>query len=156
MHSYSHKYKEIYASKEAFTEDLERLQNFLYETTGVWSRFYRFPGGSANEVSSVDMNTLAEYLTEENIYYLDWNVSCQDATGKKKKPQELADNVIDNITYYNTAVVLLHDGADKTSTVEALPIILTQLRQMENVSILPVSDEMNLIQQLKEHRETED
>lgn len=42
MHSYSHKYDEIYASEEAFEEDLSRLQDFLYDTTGVWSHFTGF------------------------------------------------------------------------------------------------------------------
>lgn len=55
MHSYSHKYDEIYESKEAFAKDLNSLQEYLYETTGVWPRIYRFPGGSSNTVSKVDM-----------------------------------------------------------------------------------------------------
>ncbi len=54
MHSYSHKYDEIYASEEAFEEDLSRLQDFLYDTTGVWSHFYRFRW-KLNQVSTVDM-----------------------------------------------------------------------------------------------------
>ena len=85
MHSYSHKYDEIYASEEAFEEDLSRLQDFLYDTTGVWSHFYRFPGGSSNQVSTVDMSELAAYMQQQDIYYLDWNVSSGDATGKKVK-----------------------------------------------------------------------
>ena len=51
MHSYSHKYSEIYASKESFEQDLRQLQEYLYQITGVWPRFYRFPGGSSNTVS---------------------------------------------------------------------------------------------------------
>ena len=61
MHSYSHKYDEIYESKEAFARDLNSLQEYLYETTGVWPRIYRFPGGSSNTVSKVDMQELIEY-----------------------------------------------------------------------------------------------
>lgn len=149
MHSYSHRYQEIYASKDAFVQDLDCLQEFLYETTGVWSRFYRFPGGSSNEVSKVDMHELTDYLAEEDIYYLDWNVSCQDATGQKLRPQQIADNVADYVRQYRTAVVLLHDGADKTSTVEALPIMLEKLLKMEDVRILPVSDDMDFVQHLQ-------
>ncbi len=97
MHSYSHRYGEIYASKEEFSEDLERLQEFLYETTGVWSRYYRFPGGSSNQVSKVPMKELTQYLSEENIFYLDWNVSCQDATGRNLRPQQIAANVTEHV-----------------------------------------------------------
>ena len=35
MHSYSHKYNEIYQSVESFSTDLSKLQEFLYDTTGV-------------------------------------------------------------------------------------------------------------------------
>ena len=150
MHSFSHRYHEIYASEEAFTEDLESLQEFLYEMTGVWSRFYRFPGGSSNEVSDVPMEQLAEYLTEEDIYYLDWNVSCGDATGRNLRPQQIADNVTENVLKYHTAVVLLHDASDKISTVEALPLIIEKLQSMEQVEIVPVDDEMTMVRHLQQ------
>lgn len=150
MHSFSHRYSEIYASKEKFAEDLEQLQEFLYDTTGVWSRFYRFPGGSSNRVSDVPMEELADYLTEENIYYLDWNVSCADATGRKLRPQQIADNVTQNIGKYHTAVVLLHDASDKTSTVEALPLIIEKIQSMEQVEFVPVNDEMTMVQHLQQ------
>lgn len=153
MHSYSHRYNEIYSSVEAFSGDMEKLQEFLYDTTGVWSRFYRFPGGSSNQVSRVPMHELANYLEGENIYYLDWNVSCGDATGKRLKPQQIADNVTDYVSNYNTAVVLLHDAPDKTATVEALPLIIEELQRMEHVEILPVSDEMNMVQHLQQEQE---
>lgn len=149
MHSYSHRYNEIYASKEAFIRDLETLQEYLYDITGVWSRFYRFPGGSSNQVSSVPMQELTDYLDDEDIYYLDWNVSCGDATGKNLRPRQIADNVTENVQKYRTAVVLLHDASDKTATVEALPIMIETLLEMENVEFAPVSDDMNLVQHLQ-------
>lgn len=150
MHSYTHRYYEIYASKEQFVEDLEALQEFLYDTTGVWSRFYRFPGGSSNKVSEVPMEELADYLTEQDIFYLDWNVSCGDATGRKLKPQQIADNVTENVRKYRTAVVLMHDASDKVSTVEALPLIIEKLQSMEQVEIVPVDDEMNMVHHLQQ------
>ena len=150
MHSFSHRYRDIYSSKENFAEDMEKLQEFLYDTTGVWSRFYRFPGGSSNRVSDVPMEELAEYLKGEDIYYLDWNVSCGDATGRKLRPQQIADNVTQNIGKYHTAVVLLHDASDKTSTVEALPLIIEKIQSMEQVEIVPVDDEMTMVQHLQQ------
>lgn len=150
MHSFSHRYRDIYASEEMFATDLEHLQEFLYEKTGVWSRFYRFPGGSSNKVSEVPMQQLAEYLTEEDIYYLDWNVSCGDATGRNLRPLQLADNVTENVRKYHTAVVLLHDASDKVSTVEALPVIIEKLQSMEQVEIVPVDDDMTMVQHLQQ------
>ncbi len=150
MHSFSHRYQEIYGSEEAFAEDLEKLQEFLYDTTGVWSRFYRFPGGSSNRVSDVPMEELVDYLTGENIYYLDWNVSCGDASGRRLRPQQIADNVTQNVGKYHTAVVLLHDASDKTSTVEALPLIIEKIQEMEQVEFSPVDSEMTMVQHLQQ------
>lgn len=149
MHSFSHKYDEIYASEEAFWEDLSRLQEFLYDTTEVWPRFYRFPGGSSNQVSSIDISALAGELTQQDIYYLDWNVSGGDATNKKLTPRQIADNVVRDVKKYKTAVVLLHDTNDKTATVEALPLMIEQLRESGQVQFAAANDEMQLVQHLK-------
>lgn len=154
MHSYSHKYDEIYASEEAFEEDLSRLQDFLYDTTGVWSHFYRFPGGSSNQVSTVDMSELAAYMQQQDIYYLDWNVSSGDATGKKVKAQTLVDNVLTGVGKHQTAVVLLHDAANKNTTVEALPAIIEGIQAMDDTVLLPVSDDMEFVQHLKLQQST--
>lgn len=146
MHSYSHKYNEIYASKEAYSQDLLKLQEYIYETTGTWSRICRFPGGSSNTVSQVDMAELISYLKEEDIDYFDWNVSSMDAAGRTLSAEEIAENVLYNIDEYSTAVVLMHDADDKTTTVEALPIILETLLAMDNVEILPITDETVRVQ----------
>ena len=146
MHSYSHKYSEIYASVDAYAQDLIRLQEYIYETTGTWSRICRFPGGSSNTVSQVDMEELIAYLNEQDIDYFDWNVSSLDATGRKLSVEEIAGNVLNNIEEYSTAVVLMHDADDKTTTVEALPIIIEALQSMENVEILPITDDTVRVQ----------
>lgn len=146
MHSYSHKYNEIYASVDAYAEDLSKLQEYIYETTGTWSRICRFPGGSSNTVSRVDMEELIAYLNEQDIDYFDWNVSSLDATGRKLSVEEIAGNVLNDIEKHSTAVVLMHDADDKTTTVEALPIILEALQAMENVEILPITDDTVKVQ----------
>ena len=149
MHSFSHKYDEIYASEDAFWEDLSRLQEFLYDTTEVWPRFYRFPGGSSNQVSSIDIGGLARELTQQDIYYLDWNVSGGDATNKELTPRQIADNVVRDVKKYKTAVVLLHDTNDKTATVEALPLMIEELQGSGQVQFAAANDEMELVQHLK-------
>lgn len=44
MHSYSHKYDEIYQSVDSFAQDMSKLQEFLYETTGVWCKILQISG----------------------------------------------------------------------------------------------------------------
>ena len=53
MHSYSHRYNEVYASLDAYKADLTKLHDYLYELTGEDCRFVRFPGGSSNTVRTV-------------------------------------------------------------------------------------------------------
>ena len=124
MHSYSHVYNEIYSSPEAYKQDLNKLRTYLYELTGVECDIVRFPGGSSNTISKVDMHSLIEYLDSEDMVYFDWNVSSGDASRTHKSAEQIASNVLNNIDKYNNAVVLMHDAAEKTSTVEALPIII--------------------------------
>lgn len=148
MHSFSHKYDVIYASNEAFWDDLNKLQNFLYKKTGVWSHFYRFPGGSSNMVSQIDMEDLANQLLEQDIYYLDWNVSGLDATGKKISAEKMAKTVISEVEKHSTSVVLLHDAYQKEETVKALPMMIEGIQELGPVSFLAVSDEMQMVQHI--------
>mgnify|MGYP004530250687 FL=1 len=145
MHSYSHKYSELYASKEAFQEDFERIQNLIYDTTGVECHYYRFPGGSSNKVSNTDMSEFISYLNEQGITYYDWNVSSGDATSRAFTADELVENVMSDVVKYKTSVVLLHDATVKTTTVQALPAMIEALQQA-GAMILPIDEDTTVIQ----------
>ncbi len=155
MHSYSHRYGEIYASTEAFTEDLEKIRSYLYDMTGMTSCFYRFPGGSSNALSSTDVQELIDVLNERGIIYFDWNVVNGDAGSVRLSAAQLADNVTNNMERYRTAIVLMHDASGKHSTVEALPVIIERILQMENTVILPITEDTARIQQVKADEESE-
>ncbi len=141
MHSYSHRYHEIYQSVESFSSDLTRLQEFLYEETGIWCTYCRFPGGSSNTVSNVDMQELITYLDEQNITYFDWNIASGDAVSGALSVEQIVENCLAGVSGKRTGIMLLHDAAEKHSTVEALPYIIEGLLAMENVQILPISDD---------------
>ncbi|MGN0341285.1 MAG: polysaccharide deacetylase family protein [Roseburia sp.] len=145
MHSYSHKYSTIYNSVEDFSEDLLKLQDYLYDVTGVRCKYYRFPGGSANQVSNVDMSEFISYLNQQGLVYYDWNVSSGDAASQAYTPEELVDNVTADVVKYKTSVVLLHDSDTKTATVEALGDMIEAL-QAEGVELLPITDDTTVIQ----------
>lgn len=142
MHSYSHEYSTIYASPENFQEDLETLQDFLYRETGTLSKFYRFPGGSSNQVSKTDIRELIDYLDTKDISYFDWNISGGDAGGTTVDSGQIIDQVMGDMASHQVAVVLLHDGADKHSTVEALPELIEKIWAMnDGTQILPITEE---------------
>ena len=145
MHSFSHRYNEIYASLDDFGSDLLKLQEYLEETTRVTPQFYRFPGGSSNTVSAEPMSVFCDYLTDNGITYFDWNVSSKDATNPMRSVDEIVWNCTVNLEHFDNAVILLHDAANKSSTVEALPEVIEKIQAMENTEILPITEETVVI-----------
>lgn len=148
MHSYSHKYDEIYESKEAFARDLNSLQEYLYETTGVWPRIYRFPGGSSNTVSKVDMQELIEYLTDIGITYFDWNVASGDAVSRTLPAETIVNNCLSGIEKQKESVILMHDASNKETTIEALPRIIEAIQEQGDAELLPITDETVPVQHI--------
>lgn len=147
MHSYSHQYAQVYASQEAFEDDLTSLQDYLFSITGMESTFYRFPGGSSNKVSKIPMSDLIQCLKERNIMYFDWNVSSGDASGTQLSSQTIINNVMNGINgAHKNYVVLFHDSAAKKTTVDALPEIIEQILAMEHTQILPITGDTEPVQ----------
>ena len=147
MHSFCNQYSTIYASTEAFEKDYNKLSAYLKKVTGEDSLYYRFPGGSSNQISNVNMAEFVHVLNEKNISYFDWNVSAGDTSGDYTV-DDIVNNVTDGIENYKTSVVLLHDGADKATTVEALGPLIEALQKMD-ASILPIDDKTKVIQYIK-------
>lgn len=148
MHSYSHKYSEIYVSRDAFTKDLDKIAGLVYDETGVFPTIYRFPGGSSNDVSKVPMADLIDILDKRNIKYYDWNVVSGDAVNPIPSTETIISNVLDNISKNEESMILFHDLANKTTTVEALPKIIEAILD-QGITIAPIDDTTMLIQHNK-------
>lgn len=149
MHSYSHKYSEIYASVDAFADDLNQIREYLFRITGQEISLYRFPGGSSNRVSRVPIEKLISYLNENEITYFDWNISSKDATTSYISAETIISNCMYNIENYDTCVILMHDSPDKKSTVEALPKLIERIQALDHTVILPITDGTDLVQHRK-------
>ena len=129
-HSYSHEYKNLYGSLEFFREDVLKAQQFIEEKSGYMATTFRFPGGAM----SLQQETLApraEILADLGYRYFDWNASTGDADGGEasKNPTALTNNIINNTRNRERLIILMHDTADKTATVEALPMIIMNLKE---------------------------
>ncbi|SFN46659.1 Peptidoglycan/xylan/chitin deacetylase, PgdA/CDA1 family [Pseudobutyrivibrio sp. UC1225] len=145
MHSYSHNYSKIYQSEDSFIADYDKIHDLILDTTGVDTKLYRFPGGSSNKVSNTSMSVFINYLNSIGVKYYDWNIASGDATSQAFTADELIDNVMSDVVKYKTSVVLLHDGANKKATVEALPRLIESLNDA-GAMILPITDETEIIQ----------
>lgn len=152
MHSFTHVYKQVYASKEDFLEDLHRLQDYLYDLTGEKSMYYRFPGGSSNTISKVDMQVFIQALHEEGIEYFDWNVANGDGNKGELTTEQILNNIWNDVPKYEHSVILMHDSIQKNFTVKALPKVIEQLQEAGYI-LLPIDETTPPIQHIKDKNE---
>ena len=130
LHTYSHKYEEVYASEEAYFADLEKVGKIAEEQIGFVPCFVRFPGGASNTISAKYnkgiMSQLTEKIQEKGYQYYDWNVDSGDGAGNSKE-QIVAASATDQ---YSHAMILFHDGRSKEATAEALPQVIEYYKNL--------------------------
>lgn len=147
MHSFSNSYSDVYKSKDAFTNDLNQISDYISKTTGVTPKYYRFPGGSMNRISNVNMDELVRVLNSDKITYFDWNVSAGD-TSADYTADDVVNNVISGVQNYKTSVVLLHDDSNKSTTAEAIEPLIEALNNI-SAEILPIDENTYVVQYIK-------
>lgn len=145
MHSYSHVYQDFYASQDSFADELTRLNDLIYNVTGTRSQIFRFPGGSSNQVSALPIETYIKYLNENDIQYYDWNALSGDAVTSGLSPEQLVDNIMNDVEKNQDSIVLMHDLQTTHATVESLQLLIDTLKS-EGYEILPIDENTPLIQ----------
>lgn len=148
LHSYSHDYSEIYSSIEKYKKDLEKLQIYLKKVTGREIKIYRFPGGSSNSIAKINLEQCASYLREKGITYYDWNALNDDAVCFENPPKILNEKIMADVRGKNTVIILMHDLHECTTTVDALPSLIDELKK-DGYEILPITKETKSIQHKK-------
>lgn len=143
VHTYSHKYKKIYASVEAYLADFDRIYNWVHEITGVYPQIFRFPGGTVNSYNGEIYRELVAEMDRRGFVHYDWNAMCGDADGKDHTPEELARNSLAMVGA-KRAIVLMHDSAVRQTTVACLPAVIAGYRNAGYV-FAPLSPEVKAI-----------
>lgn len=130
LHTNVHDYAKVYASDEAYYNDLQAIHDRVLNITGVDSKLIRFPGGSSNTVSrrysSGIMSRLVVGVQERGYKYFDWNVSSGDAGGTTD-PNMVYANVVNGLRHDRVNNVLMHDV--KTHTRDALRSIIRYCKE---------------------------
>ena len=125
LHSMTHQYDQIYASEEAFLQDLNDVGQVVKDQIGYVPYLTRFPGGSSNtqaeDYSKGLMPKLIQDLQQQGYQYYDWNVSTGDGSDISK--EQIIDT-IKNSELDTNLVVLCHDSSTKQSTLDALPAVI--------------------------------
>lgn len=133
-HTYSHDYKTEYSSILSYNQDVDKLNSYL-EGIGIPKpTLMRFPGGSNNTISynyggKDIMNQLIKEEVRKGYQYIDWNVYSGDSDKTAASKAVIIDNVMRWAKGKKSIVILLHDSKPKTTTVEALPIIIKNLKE---------------------------
>ena len=149
MYSYSHKYADVYRSVEDFSADFYRIYSYILENTGIQSTCYRFPGGSSNTISDIDMHVFTDFLAEQEIEYYDWNVSSGDGGSVLLDVDTLVQNATSGISGHETSIILMHDAASRPTTVAALPQIIENILAMDDTVILSITEDTTPIHHIK-------
>ena len=129
MHSYSHSYKKIYASVEAFLKDMYQVFNLIKDTTGVTPTCFRFPGGSINSYNKAVYKDIKAEMIRRGFVPYDWNVSSGDASTTKYTPEQLTGYVLNGIGSKSRIIVLMHDSSSKENSAQAVRQIIIGIRE---------------------------
>lgn len=130
MHSYSHNYAKIYSSVEHYLEDMYQIFTQIRDATGVAPTLFRFPGGSINGYNNSIYQDLISEMLRRGFVPFDWNISSEDAATNGLVPAEtLVSNVVTSAKRVERGIVLMHDSAPKTTTVQALGPMIDGLRE---------------------------
>ncbi|MEH2447562.1 MAG: polysaccharide deacetylase family protein [Nostoc sp.] len=117
-HTWHHWYRRM--DEATAKSEIDRTSDLIYKTTGVKTALFRPPGGFLD-------NGLAAYAKSQKDAVIMWSLTSAD-TDPHAKPQAFVNNVLKGAK--PGSIVLMHDGGgDRRRTVEALPQIISGLKQ---------------------------
>ena len=130
-HGYSHEYSQIYQSRDTVFEEYAKTENVIRNALGNQnynSYLFRFPGGSSGGRYASVKAEAKELLTSYGIANTNWNCLTGDAEGKNTAESSFA-YFQQTMQGQGSLIVLMHDANDKTYTVEALPSVISYLKE---------------------------
>ena len=139
IHTYTHKYSQIYASEDAYWADFDRMAQVIRSQTGQGTKLMRFPGGSSNTVSRSYspgiMSRLTKLMAVKGYTYFDWNVDSGDASGHTNAAS-VFQKITAGVRGKSVSVVLCHDV--HPTTVDAMPQVIDWGKQ-NGYTFLPLA-----------------
>ena len=124
VHTYTHESCEIYASCQAYYEDVNKVRDVLEKRFDYKPQLWRFPWGSANCYIHSYKEEIIQRLGDQNMEYADWNVSAEDSVGSPTVDSILR-NVKKDAFRVKDPVVLMHDSGSNQATLDSLEAVIT-------------------------------
>lgn len=124
IHSQTHRYREIYASRAALLADIEACKRSIRKALPDFDgKLYRFPGGPYGL-----REELRGAVRDAGYTACDWNASAGDADGSARNAAELLQNALRGAAEKDRVILLLHDGVGYRDTVRCLPRLIDEFR----------------------------
>ena len=129
LHTYTHRYSEIYESADAYLADIAKLSDHLQNTVGVRPQIFRFPGGSNNATASPQvLGEIKERTAQMGLCWFDWNALGQDDRSWVSAPEDIFQSVVSTAGDRKKIVVLMHDDGLRTTAADAVSMIIDHYR----------------------------
>ena len=131
-HGYSHSYSAIYASPQAVLDEFSQCNEAVRNAIGLTeyhSHLFRFPGGLPGGKYAEIKRQARELLSQNDIVNIDWNALTGDAETANPTVEFEMQRIQETVNNKTSVVILMHDAQAKAVTAEALPQIISWLRE---------------------------
>jgi len=130
-HGYSHKYSQIYTSRDTVFDEYIKCENAIRNALNNQefnTYLFRFPGGSSGGRYAKVKSEAKELLKNYGVNYTNWNCLTGDAEGKTT-PEQIMQCLQQTMQGDGGIIVLMHDASDKSYTADTLPMVISYLRE---------------------------
>ena len=131
-HGYSHVYTSIYSSPQSVLDEYTKCNDSVKNAIGVPeynSHLFRFPGGLVGGKYADIKSQAKELLNQNNIVNVDWNALNGDSETQNPTVEFEMQRIKETTENKNSLVILMHDSPSKDVTVQALPQIISYLKE---------------------------
>ncbi|MDP1808721.1 MAG: polysaccharide deacetylase family protein [Actinomycetota bacterium] len=143
-HTYSHR-DLVPAGRKTILAELNKTEQIILRVVGVRTRLFRPPRG-------IISNAGRKLLVELGYTIAMWTVSAVDWRGRS--PKAIVGRIMRHIKtggvilFHDSGAVVRREGADRGNTVEALPLVIDELRR-HGYEIVPLSQMIRELEQIE-------
>lgn len=126
LHTYTHQYKKIYSSDNAFIDEMDKTAAEIKRVIGTEPKPIRFPSGSKNHLS----RSLLEKLHAKDYKIYDWNLSVSDGLDYNTPVDKLYREATSKCINPTKVFLLAHCDQPNKNTCLALPKIIKHYKDL--------------------------
>ena len=114
---------------ESMPEETKRIYEEGHYVEEYNSHLFRFPGGLVGGPYATIKSEAREILSQNDTLNIDWNALSGDAETTTPTVEFEMKRIQETVSGKNSVVILMHDAQAKKATADALPQIISWLRE---------------------------